>query len=117
MPTKLGWPAPEPMFRLYLGATRENEPAAATLSLKPATCCAMASPDVAAMSAVICASSIDGGERTSLLQATDPTVMNTAAAARIWFLNFIKALLLMLVAPDFGAVLPINTTHQEKRNA
>jgi len=43
--------------------------------------------------------------------------MNTAAAARIWFLKFIKS-----SAPDVecaaGAarLIPINTKHQEKRN-
>src|SRR5713101_4278399 len=68
-----------------------NEPAAVTLSVKPAICDATASPEVAATSALICASSIAGGPARSLLQATAPAARNIAAAVSMGFLNFIKA--------------------------
>src|SRR5882762_11654453 len=67
-----------------------NEPAAVTSSVKPATCEATASPEVAATSALICASSSAGGPVRSLLQATAPAARNIAAAVSMGFLNFIK---------------------------
>src|SRR5436190_20076862 len=68
----------------------ENEPAAATLSLKVVICDATASPDVAAMSASICVSSSVGGPAKSVLQPTAPTVISRAATVSIGFLSFIK---------------------------
>src|SRR5713101_5119112 len=92
-----------------------NEPAAVTLSVKPAICDATASPEVAATSALICASSIAGGPARSLLQATAPAVRNIAAAVSMGFLNFIKA-----DAPESVFLrrnaAAINTKERGKRN-
>src|SRR4029077_8318875 len=92
-----------------------NEPAAVMLSVKPATCDATASPEVAATSALICASSSAGGPARSLLQATAPAARNIAAAVSMGFLNFIKK-----SAPE-GVLrrnaAAINTKERANRNA
>src|ERR1700693_2103564 len=92
-----------------------NEPAAVTSSVKPATCEATASPEVAATSALICASSSAGGPARSLLQATAPAARNIAAAVSMGFLNFIRK-----SAPE-GVLrrnaAAINTKEHANRNA
>src|SRR3954463_7605952 len=98
MPAKRGWPALDPTLRSKLGETTVNDPAAATLSEKPAISEATASPEVTAMSASIWVSSICEGPDRSVLQPAAPSARSIAAALSIEFLRYIKNALLGVIA-------------------
>src|SRR3954463_10339485 len=103
------------MLRLKLGATIVNDPAAVTLSVKPAISEATASPEVTAISASIWASSIAGGPDRSVLQAAAPSASIIAAALSIEFLNLIKRCAPLCGLPRWGDCYEHEGGAQKKR--
>src|SRR3954462_1914647 len=115
MPPKRGCALPDPTLTLKLGATIVNDPAAVTLSVKPAISEATAFPEVTAISASIWASSIAGGPDRSVLQAAAPSASIIAAALSIEFLNLIKRCAPLCELPRWGDCYEHEGGAQKKR--